>query len=74
MDLWKEIIIEALAKEKAHVSFPQMTHAPAQIIDLVSYAALAEIKEIVKDASLTDAQCVTKIVSTLERIGSGQCD
>jgi len=74
MDLYREILIKALENETIEVTFPDMKAAPAEIVEMRSYAALQKIKEIIHDETLDDADCFQKIeavIQVLESAGSG---
>lgn len=73
MDLYKEILIHALVRENIEITFPTLHLDAAQIVEGTCYCALMQIKEILDDGFLSDADCFAKIeeiVCTFERIGS----
>ena len=68
MELFTELLINALENGKIEVTFPDLKLDPAEIVELQSYAALLE------DHTLDDPECfkkIEKIVQTLELLGSG---
>lgn len=72
MDMYKEILINVLAKEKAEVYFPQMQIPAEKIVEMQCYKALCRIREILEDDSNSDTECFMKIeniVCTLEDLG-----
>lgn len=72
MDLYREILTEALARQKAEISFPQLHLRPEEVVERACYRALAEIRRIVRDDTLSDPECFAKIeavVSVLEEAG-----
>ena len=76
VDLYKQILIEALSNEKVQVTFPNLSIDAKEIVEGVCYQALKKIKTILDDPSLEDEDCFQKIeeiVCTFEEIGSGGC-
>lgn len=74
MELFTELLINALENGKIEVTFPDLKLDPAEIVELQSYAALRKIKKILEDYTLDDPECfkkIEKIVQTLELLGSG---
>lgn len=73
VDLYKEILIKVLQNEEAEIRFPNLKLSAEEIVEMVSYRALKNIKKIIQDDSLTDEQCFTQIeeiICVLEKIGS----
>ena len=73
MELYKEILIHALAKEDMHITFPNLQISAEQIIEAKCYKALQKIKAVIEDDSLDDNQCFEKIeqiVLLFEQMGS----
>ena len=73
MDLYKEILINVLQKQEAAIYFPNLMLTPQEIVDSVSYRALKKIKEIVRNETLSDAECfrqIEQVICVLEKIGS----
>lgn len=77
MELYKEILIHALMEEKMEITFPALKMDSTQIVEGVCYNALLQIKDVLNDESLDDAECfekIERIVCVFERIGSnGGC-
>ncbi len=74
MDLYKEIIINILSKEKAEISFPNINIDINKIVSDKCYYALKSIKDILEDTSLDDKECfmkIEKIICVYEEIGMG---
>lgn len=73
MELWKELLAQALSEEDAVITFPQLRLDAAAIVEGQCYRALKQIKEILEDTRLEDSDCFLKIesiISTLEIMGS----
>ena len=73
MDLYKEILIQALTCQQAEVRFPDLSLNAAELVNSVCYRALAEIRDIVRNPDLSDPECfhqVEAIVEALESAGS----
>lgn len=74
MELYKEILIEALSKERMEVFFPELEIDGAKIVEMACYRALCRIRDIIRDERLSDGECFQKIeeiICTLEALGSG---
>ena len=55
------------------ISFPTLQQNPAQLVELRCFQALRQIKEIISDPTLSDAECfqrIEAIVCVLEELGS----
>lgn len=73
MKLNVEILAYFLAKENAQILFPNLQLNATEIMELQCYQALYEIREIVRDDTLDDAECfdrIERVICTLESIGS----
>jgi len=70
MELYKELLARMLEKEKVIVAFPDLQLNATEIINLQSCQALQKIKTIIEDDSLSDFECIEKIVQIFEEIGS----
>jgi len=70
MELYKEILAQALAKKEAQVTFPDLTLDANKLVEQECYQALQKIKAIIEDDSLSDFMCTEEIVRVLEAIGS----
>ena len=72
MDLWKEMICALLLESEMEISFPQIQNVET-LFSNACYRALAEIKQIIEDRSMDDANCfaaIEKIVRVYECMGS----
>ncbi len=73
MDLYKEILSNALSSEKIQITFPNLKISPTEIIESECYQALQKIKAIIQNDSLNDSECFMKIeeiISVFENLGS----
>ena len=73
MDLYKEILAHALVEAGITVSIPSLELNAAQIGEGECYKALQQIKAILGDGALDDAECFQKIeqiVCVFEGLGS----
>ncbi len=73
MELFHEILIEALSKERTEIFFPELTFHMNELIESRCYQALIMIKNILAEESFSDKECFLKIeeiVKTFEKIGS----
>lgn len=61
MELYKEIMINVLQEHDVNVIFPDLTIDACKIIELKSYQALQQIKEVIADDTLEDRECFEKI-------------
>ena len=75
MDLYKEILAQALTYGEVKITFPGEAYDLAKIVEGECYKALEKIKAIIQDNSLSDKECFMKIeeiVDVLESVwGSG---
>ena len=70
MDLYKELLVNTLAKEEMIVEFPNLKINAQDIIELQCYKILQKIKALVENNSLSDFECIEAIVCAFEDIGS----
>ncbi|MDY3619084.1 hypothetical protein [Agathobaculum sp.] len=74
MELYQDILREILARQRIEISFPDLQGvAPEKLIESASYTALRQIKEILENDTLSDADCfvrIEKIICVFERMGS----
>lgn len=73
MELYKEILIHALAYGDIKITFPGQELDIGQIVEGECYKTLQKIKAIIEDDSLEDDECFMKIehiILALEEIGS----
>ena len=61
MELYKEILINALEKQKAEVYFPDLKLSAKEIVELNCYKTLKQIKDVLEDKNLEDADCFERI-------------
>ena len=61
MELYKELLIKVLEKQKVEVNFPNLEVDAKKIVELKSYQALMQIKEVIEDYSLEDDECFERI-------------
>lgn len=74
MDLYKEILAQAMIREGLVIEFPTLRLSAEEIVEMECYKALQQIKEILGDGALDDAECFEKIeqiVCVFEQMGSG---
>ena len=72
MDLFKDILISALSKETAQVSFPSFDGNIEKLFEKECYLVLLRIKEILNDHTLEDDECfysIEHIVQVFEDLG-----
>ena len=73
MELYKEILVQALSQQRAEIIFPDLRINATQIIELECYKTLKKIKAVIEDDSLEDESCFRKIeeiVCVFEEMGS----
>ena len=76
MELYEEILLHLLERQKAkvEVTFPALNFTAGELVESAAYCALSQIQKILKDDSLKDEECFSKIeqiVREFERLGSG---
>lgn len=73
MDLYKEILVQVLAKQAVEVHFSGIHMDVNAIVETECYKALEKIRAVIRDDSLEDDECFMKIeeiICTLEDLGS----
>lgn len=73
MELYKEILIQALSQCGVEVVFTNLQFSPREIIELECYKVLQKIKAVIEDDSLEDPECfykIEEIVTIFEKMGS----
>ena len=73
MELYKELLINALDGQKIEVTFPNLKINAEKIVELKCYNALKQIKEVLEDESLEDKECfdrIERIICILEKEGT----
>ncbi|MCL2367672.1 MAG: hypothetical protein FWC72_01625 [Oscillospiraceae bacterium] len=74
MELYEELLAQAIGKGVLRVAIPHLEKQTAEIVKQYAYYALKKIKAIIEDDSLSDFDCVERIVQVFEEIGSdGGC-
>ena len=66
MDLFKELLINILKKDKISVDFKNFSFDIEKFTQNECYILLDKIKTIIQDDSLSDFECVEKIVCLFE--------
>lgn len=72
MDLFKEILINALSNENIQISFSVSDRNIEHLFQNECYRLLQKIKEILNDDSLDDKECfyrIEEIVKAFEELG-----
>lgn len=73
MELYKEILTHTLSRETAQVTFPGVSLDLTKLVESTCYRALVEIRSILRDETLTDAECfrqIEQVICALELIDS----
>lgn len=71
LNLYKDILIELLSKQKIMIGFDNLkTENPKEIVETVCYKTIQKIREVLDNDELNDFECIERIVSLLEEIGS----
>ena len=70
MELFKEILATILSKEEINISFPNLKLSVTESVEMESFKALQKIKAVIENDSLSDFECIEKIVCIFEEIGS----
>ena len=71
MELYEEILLQAFCEEKEKCR--ELIAKSLEYVELQCYRAIIEIKQVLEDESLDDAECfdcIEKIVSILEGLGT----
>jgi len=66
MELFKEILIKVLEKERVEVMFPDLVLDLSKVIEGESYRALQKIKGIIEDGRFDDKECFARIERTVQ--------
>lgn len=72
MELYKELLVQALCQTEVHITFPHLPINAEQIVESASYQALEKIKAVLADNRLDDESCFRKIeeiVCIFEELG-----
>ena len=77
MELAVELLAHLLENRKVEVAFPGLDLTAAELLEAASYQALRRIHAILRDNSLSDADCFRQIESVIrvfERLGADCAD
>jgi len=69
LDLFKELLINILKEDKISVDFKNFSFDIEKFTQNECYILLDKIKTIIQDDSLSDFECVEKIVCLFEKSG-----
>ena len=73
MELYHEMLLKLLSEYEMRITFPGLPLAPENLLENTCYRALSDIRAILRDDSLEDAQClyrIEQIVCLFEGLGS----
>lgn len=74
MKLYRDILYRILESEEFEILLPKWKMNVEEMMEMKCYQALQEIKKILEDDELDDAECfesIEKIISVFEKLGSG---
>ena len=74
MELYRDILYRILESEEFEILLPKWKMNVEEMMEMKCYQALQEIKKILEDDELNDAECfesIEKIISVFEKLGSG---
>ena len=74
MELYRDILYRILEFEEFEILLPKWKMNVEEMMEMKCYQALQEIKKILEDDELDDAECfesIEKIISVFEKLGSG---
>ncbi len=74
MELYQELLLCALKKEKMQVIFPDLNIEAEKIIEMKCYQILHQIKEILSAEWLNDEECVMRIEEILHLFYENKID
>lgn len=66
MELYKEILINLLEKNRIEVNFVGINDDFNKIMELECYKVLAKIREVIKDTNYDDKECFERIEKIVE--------
>lgn len=72
MKLYADILAHYLSNEDAQIRFPDLQLNAKEIVEMQCYQALRQIKSIIENDALADAECFMKIeeiICALEALG-----
>lgn len=70
---YQELLLKLLTQYPMQISFPTLEDNPANLLELRCYQALRQIREILSNSTLSDAECfqqIEQIVCIIEELGS----
>ncbi|MDR3278034.1 MAG: hypothetical protein LBT12_04610 [Oscillospiraceae bacterium] len=71
MDLYREILVEALSKQKMQIIFENLkSESPNEIVEQTCYKAIQKIRKVLDNTELDDFECIEQIVKLLEAVGT----
>lgn len=73
MDLAIQLLSKLLERRQIRVTFPDLNLTAQEMVEASSYQALCQIREILRDDSLSDPECfekIERIVCLFEQMGS----
>ena len=74
MELYRDMLYRILESEEFEILLPKWKMNVEEMMEMKCYQALQEIKKILEDDELDDAECfesIEKIISVFEKLGSG---
>ena len=74
MELYRDMLCRILETEEFEILLPKWNMKVEEMMEMKCYQALQEIKRILENDELEDAECfesIEKIISAFERLGSG---
>lgn len=74
MELYRDILCEILESEEFEIMLPKWKMKVDEMIETKCYHAIEEIKKILEEDTLNDAECferIEKIIVIFEALGSG---
>lgn len=74
MELYRDILCDILESEEFEIMLPKWKMKVDEMIEMKCYQAIEEIKKILEEDTLNDAECferIEKIIVIFEALGSG---
>ena len=74
MELYRDMLYRILESEEFEILLPKWKMNVEEMMEMKCYQALQEIKKILEDDELDDAECfesIEKIICVFEKLGSG---
>ena len=69
---YQELLTKPLSQYPMQISFPTLQQNPAQLVELRCFQALRQIKEIISEPTLSDAECFQRIEAGQRRRGAAR--